>query len=70
LTSKTREIIEGWVNTFVESETMGKFADIKILEIKSDRLKTIEANDIYLKAFFFEGVRDSKGFIGKLLEKG
>jgi len=34
---------------------MGKFADIKILEIKSDRLKAVEANGI-LKGVLEEGV--------------
>mgnify|MGYP005855088163 FL=1 len=46
LTPKIKEIIKRWVSTFVESETMGKFADLKILEIKSDRLQTVEANGI------------------------
>lgn len=59
LTPKTRQIIENWVHTFVESETMGKFADIKILEIKSDRLKTVEANGI-LKGVLEESIGEYK----------
>lgn len=55
LTPKTKENIRNWVHTFVEKEIMGRYADLKILEISNDRLQTVEANDI-LKFRLEEGV--------------
>jgi len=54
LTPKIKENIRNWVATFVEKDIMGKFADLKILEVGRDKLKTLEANDI-LKYALEEG---------------
>lgn len=57
LTPKIKENIRNWVATFVENDIMGKFADLKILEVGRDKLKTFEANDI-LKYALEEGYKN------------
>jgi len=46
LTPKTKQILKNWVHTFTSNNTMGTYVDLKILEIKSDRLQTVEPPDI------------------------
>lgn len=46
LDNKTKGIIESWVNAFHDQGIMGRGTDIRVLQIKGDRLKTFEVADI------------------------
>jgi hypothetical protein len=46
LDRKTKETIESWVNAFLEEGIMGRGTEIRILEMRSDRLKLLEVGEI------------------------
>lgn len=46
LTDRLKKILRDWVNTFVKSKLMSKYDEIRILEVLSDNLKSVEADDI------------------------
>lgn len=46
LDRKTTENIESWVNAFEKEGIMGKGADVRILQMRSDRMKRFEVGDI------------------------
>jgi hypothetical protein len=46
LDRKTKENIESWVNAFEQEDIMGPGTDVKILQMRSDRLKTLEVSEI------------------------
>lgn len=43
LTPKVVNNIRNWVDSFIEKGIMGKYADIKVLEVSRDKLKTVDA---------------------------
>lgn len=46
LKDSTKRIVKNFVNTLIKNNIMSENDDIKILEIRSDNLKTLEASDI------------------------
>lgn len=46
LDRKTKENIESWVNAFEKEGIMGRGSEIRVLEMRSDRLKRIEVADV------------------------
>ena len=46
LDRKTKETIESWVNAFEKEGIMGRGSEIRVLEMRSDRLKRIEVADV------------------------
>jgi len=46
LDRKTKENIESWVNAFEKEGIMGRGTEIRVLEMRSDRLKRVEVADV------------------------
>lgn len=46
LSGKSKNIVRDWVYTFVKAKVMGRFEEIRLLQISNDNLKSLEADDI------------------------